>query len=83
MDLTLSYKLQEDKLIKFTKESLSKKNIKPSELSNNLKLKFEMGLSYQDSVNLLYKIKEEYFGDPELDAVKFKESLRRHSFAFP
>jgi len=42
-----------------------------------------MSLSYQDSANFLYQIKEESFGDPELDAENLKSLCEDIVLHFP
>lgn len=80
---TLAYKLREEQIKQFTKESVGKKNIKPSDLVEKVKLKFEIDMSYQHSANLLYKVKEDVFGDPADDAENLKTLCEDISKAFP
>ena len=63
---------KKNKLRNSQKESLSKQNIKPSDLVEKIKTKFQIDMKYQDSANLLYKVKEDIFGNPGLDASNLK-----------
>jgi len=83
-DTTKSYKLREGEIKAFVKETIVKKKDKPSIIKEKLNLKFpDINIDYDASANILYKVKQDIFGDVNMDAQNLKELCEALSQKFP
>jgi len=67
-DETLKSKVFKKQAEELMKKTLHEEDLTPSDFRKKFEDKFGLPLDYQDSANLLYKVKDEVFGDPSKDA---------------
>lgn len=80
----LNHKLHEREIADFIKDNVHQNNDKPALLRTKLNLKFpSLSIDYAYSANLLYRIKQEMFGDPSKDAQNLVGLCREAEIQFP
>ena len=78
------HKLYEKEIKVYIKENIHENNDKPALLRDKLNLKFPtLSIDHADSVNLLYKVKQDVFGDPSKDAQNLLELCKEAQLQFP
>jgi len=83
-DSKSKYKLQEKEINEFIKDNVVEKNDGPAKIQEKLNLKFpNIQIHYDASANLLYKVKQEAFGEATMDAENLRELCAEISKKFP